>query len=609
MSIRPVATRWFEVLVLKRDRDAALDCLAQTGAVQLEARDDSFEPPPGLLQSVSEYDSLAARYRVWWPEPHFSTAKGVGHPARRMEQALTYLRSWAVDADETIERLQANLRRRDDLEILRSLLARTDADTPDLARFLGAGPRFRSLIFRLLPDVVVPDMPADILSLRLADESGDFLLAMGAAGAMASVESALAAQKCRVVNMSGWTPGKPGTALDEIDHQLEDLREVCGRDEAVLKAIGEKHGLGEALGEIVQSKWLSEIVPEVNHTRRMARITGWTNDRDGGRVERAMAASGIHYLAAFPQAPPGRNPPVILHNPPWSRPFEALTRLLGMPASQEADPSVLVSIVAPVLFGVMFGDLGQGLVLLIAGLVLRARNPAFGVLISGGAMAMLFGLLFGSVFSREDIIPALWLRPLQHPITLLAASVAAGAVILFTGLVLDAMQMHWQGMAAGWWRSRAGLPVAYCGLLVAVFSFPAGLTLAAAGVVWFVAGAALRDGWNNGLRAFGKMIELLVQLAVNTVSFARTGAFALAHAGLSVAVIELAETAGTIGYWPLLVVGNAFIIVLEGLVVSIQTTRLILFEFFVRFLRTGGREFRPLKPPRGKVTSLTWGAP
>jgi V/A-type H+-transporting ATPase subunit I len=258
---------------------------------------------------------------------------------------------------------------------------------------------------------------------------------------------------------------------------------------------------------------------------------------------------------------------------------------------------MVVSIIAPVLFGFMFGDVGQGFVLLVAGLILRRRTPVLGVLVPGGAMAMVFGLMFGSVFTREDIVPALWIHPLEHPVTLLVVSVAAGAFILLTGLVLDALQTHWQGQARRWWRSGGGLLAAYCGLLVTAFLHWYGLALVAIGIVWLVAGETIHGGWRKGLTAAGEMVEVLLQIAVNTVSFARVGAFALAHAGLSVAVADLAEAAGTIGYWPVIIFGNAFIIGLEGLVVSIQTTRLMLFEFFIRFLHAGGQEFRPLQPP------------
>jgi V/A-type H+-transporting ATPase subunit I len=89
-----------------------------------------------------------------------------------------------------------------------------------------------------------------------------------------------------------------------------------------------------------------------------------------------------------------------------------------------------------------------------------------------------------------------------------------------------------------------------------------------------------------------------VQILINTLSFARVGAFALAHAGLASAVVALAEAGGNPVAWAIvLLVGNVLILVVEGLVVSIQTTRLVLFEFFTRFFRAEGREFRPLASP------------
>ena len=94
-----------------------------------------------------------------------------------------------------------------------------------------------------------------------------------------------------------------------------------------------------------------------------------------------------------------------------------------------------------------------------------------------------------------------------------------------------------------------------------------------------------------------------MQILVNTLSFARVGAFALAHSALSAAVVTMAEASGSVvGGLLIMILGNLLIIALEGLVVAIQTTRLVLFEFFNRFLRGTGRIFRPLPPPPALVT-------
>ena len=102
------------------------------------------------------------------------------------------------------------------------------------------------------------------------------------------------------------------------------------------------------------------------------------------------------------------------------------------------------------------------------------------------------------------------------------------------------------------------------------------------------------------MSAAGKLFESIFQLMINTVSFVRVGAFALAHGGLSLAFITLAATTDSVVAAVLiLLVGNLIVIMLEGLVVTIQTTRLILFEFFIRFLQGTGRIFRPLAAPAG----------
>lgn len=174
-----------------------------------------------------------------------------------------------------------------------------------------------------------------------------------------------------------------------------------------------------------------------------------------------------------------------------------------------------------------------------------------------------------------------------------------GAAILVAGLALAALQAHWRRAGRVWWARDAGLVLAYVALLAAV-AVPGALWIALAGAVWYVAGAARtaeHGATGAALAGIAQFVEHLLQLVVNTVSFARVGAFALAHAGLSAAVVALADAAGGAGYWVVLVIGNLLIVALEGLVVGIQTTRLVMFEFFVRFMKGTGRSFRPLPPP------------
>jgi V/A-type H+-transporting ATPase subunit I len=275
-----------------------------------------------------------------------------------------------------------------------------------------------------------------------------------------------------------------------------------------------------------------------------------------------------------------------------------------MPAQHGADPTTLLAFAVPILFGYMFGDTGQGLLLAAAGYALRRRIPVLQILVPAGLSAACFGLAFGSVFSVEHVVEPLWLNPLERPLVVLGVPLAAGVVLLSCGLVLRALEAHWSGELRAWLATEAGFIAVYLGILASFFH-PAGAFVALGGAGAVALGnAGIQGSAGAALKALGELLERTVQILINTLSFARVGAFALAHAGLSSAVLALAHAAGgDIGFFLVLIAGNAVIVALEGLVVSVQTTRLILFEFFARFFQPRGREFRPLNPPSTALES------
>jgi V/A-type H+-transporting ATPase subunit I len=215
----------------------------------------------------------------------------------------------------------------------------------------------------------------------------------------------------------------------------------------------------------------------------------------------------------------------------------------------------------------------------------------------GGASAAFFGLMFGSVFSVEHLVPAVWLHPLEHPVIILAVPLVFGVLLLSLGQLLDSLEAVWRGEFQQWLWTDAGFLLLYLGSAASLLH-PGLFWLAMLGLAWYLLGHARLAGPLQALAAVGQLLERGLQILVNTLSFARVGAFALAHAGLSSALLALANATGTsAGSALVLIVGNLVIILLEGLVVSIQTTRLVLFEFFNRFLRGNGRIFQPLPPP------------
>jgi V/A-type H+-transporting ATPase subunit I len=250
----------------------------------------------------------------------------------------------------------------------------------------------------------------------------------------------------------------------------------------------------------------------------------------------------------------------------------------------------------------MFGDVGQGLVIAAAGLWLRNRSPVAKVFIAGGISSAIFGWVFGSVFSIHGWLTPLWTDPLKAPVAVLSIPIAAGAALLAAGLCLHALGSWWRGEWARLLGEDLGLLVLYAGILGLLVA-PGFQWVALAGGLAFVAGHAIHAGRAQAIGSgLGELLERTLQLLINTLSFARVGAFALAHAGLSAAVSILAQEADGIVLRALVIVlGNALIVVLEVMVVSIQTTRLVLFEFFARFLTGAGRPFHPLAPPPSLV--------
>jgi V/A-type H+-transporting ATPase subunit I len=454
------------------------------------------------------------------------------------------------------------------------------------------------------------DLPATVLCRVLPLDPARRTLAtlvVGARADRAAVDAALDAHQARLLPWPADLDGDWPQAVATLAAQQAEAGRDARRQAEVLQALADRHRVAEALATLERVAWLVHHGQALAASERLVWVTGWTTAADPEALCAPLQRAGLHGVAQFTAPPSGAEVPSRLANPPWARAFEAFARLLGQPGPDEADPSRLLAFIAPLLFGFMFGDVGQGAVLLVAGLLLRRRWPALVMLVPGGLAAMGFGWAFGSVFAREDVIPPLWGHPLAHPVELLAAAIALGALILGAGLALHAVGAAWRRDLRGWWARDAALVLAYGGALAAPWA-PQALAAVAGGALWMALGtAAAAPGARlaGAARGLAQFVEQALQLAVNTVSFARVGAFALAHAGLSAAVTGIADAAGPVGQWLVLVAGNLLILVLEGLVVGIQTTRLLLFEFFLRFLTGRGRAFRPLPPPPTPAQPIT----
>ena len=600
--LRPASARWFELLTSREELGAALDALARTRSVQLQAHSQSGSKLPlqELRAVLGQYETLARRFGPWWPQAELRTVDAEHPVTDAPHAAIAALGAWAGTAEPVVAELEVIAVEREQLEALARLCGAASDGLPRLDRMARAGPVLGSRVYTLPPGTPALTVPPAVIQQYVAPQPQHetFLLAVGPQDDMRDLDATTSARKVRRIPLPDDLPADPARIQQSLDERRAalDLREQKAR--AALARLDQLHGVPRALGDLALTAWLVAHVPELPVTEHFAWITGWCADPDDARLQAALDARGVHYLLRLAGAPEGVVAPSVLRNPRWARPFETMTGMMGVPGERDADPSVVIAILAPLMFGFMFGDVVQGAIVAVAGFWLGRRMPPLRLLVPGGLAAIAFGLLFGSVFAREDVVPALWLHPLEHPLPVLGAALGFGFAVILVGLALDGLQRAWQGAFRQWLAIDAGLVCAYLGIVGAALDLRA-LWALPLGIAWALAGAAIHHPEARVAavaHVAGEGLERLLQLAVNTISFVRVGAFALAHAGLCAAVVGMAEIAGP-GYWPVLILGNVAIVGLEGLVVSIQTTRLVLFEFFVRFLTARGRPFVPLTPP------------
>lgn len=597
--IRPRPARWFEILAARDDATLVLGALGATGAVELEARPAARLPDEfaELEPLVAQFIELASRYRAYWPQSRERCSPFPERPSVTLSRCLAAIRAWAEVAEPLIARMQHVEAERAELAQWSAVLQSISDESIDFAAFGTAGPVLHKGLFAF-PAGSRFEPPPDVLARSVDTGSAHCVLAIGADAQLAAIAQQCAAEKGRAYDVPPWFAGRAADVIAAIarEHDASDRKR---RELAVeLDAVHARHDLLTALGDAHRLQWVMRHVRALDSDELFCWITGWTSDFRDEALTAAVSACGARALVHFPAPPRDMRPPLLLANPWWARPFEIFSRAIGMPSRNEADPSALLALAVPLMFGYMFGDVGQGAVLAVGGALLAKRFPIARLFVAGGLSAIAFGILFGSVFSMHGVIAPRWIDPLEDPLTILVVPLVGGALLMAVGLALSAFEHWWRGEFRYWLGTDAGLGVAYAGLMASFLDSRA-LALAAVGAAWFCIGhgiAARR--WGAGFASVGELVERLLQIGINTLSFSRVGAFALAHAGLSAAIAALVHASGHPAVAAVvLVAGNVVVIVLETLVVSIQTTRLVLFEFFTRFLAGEGRAFHPLPTP------------
>ncbi len=358
-------------------------------------------------------------------------------------------------------------------------------------------------------------------------------------------------------------------------------------------------------------------------------ICGWMTEEDANFFEKDIADDeSVFCIIEDDHSNIFSSPPTKLDNPKIFKPFEMFLKMYGLPAYNEFDPTIFLAITYIFIFGCMFGDAGQGLLLIIGGALLyKLKKMDLGAIISmAGVFSTIFGFLYGSVFGFEDVIPALWMQPMKTHImlpivgklnTVLVLAVAFGMGLILVSMIINIFNGIKQKNIEKILFDTNGVAgfVFYGSIVASVVLIMTGKTLPG-GILLFImfgipliliafkepltaliekkADAMPKEIGMFLVQTFFELFEIVLSYMTNTISFVRIGAFALSHAGMMEVVMMLsgAENGGTPN-WPVFIIGNLVVMGMEGLIVGIHVLRLEYYEMFSRFFSGSGREFIP----------------
>lgn len=359
-------------------------------------------------------------------------------------------------------------------------------------------------------------------------------------------------------------------------------------------------------------------------------LCGWMSEKDALSFQEDIKHDErIFCLIGNDEKDVSKQPPTKLKNPKLFKPFEMYVKMYGLPAYGEMDPTWFVAITYSFIFGAMFGDVGQGLLLFIGGFLLyKFKNVTLaGIISCAGFFSTIFGFLFGSIFGFEDVIPALWLRPMNAMMTVpfvgklntvFIIAIGFGMGIILVCIIFNIINSWRAGDVEKTWfdtNSVAGL-VFYGSAVISISLIVSGKKLPGAIVlcVMFLVPLLViffKEPLTNLVKkksevmpkgkgmffvqGFFEMFEVLLSYFSNTLSFVRIGAFAVSHAAMMEVVLMLAGAESGSPNILVVILGNLFVCGMEGLIVGIQVLRLEYYEIFSRFYKGTGRKFEPFR--------------
>ena len=365
---------------------------------------------------------------------------------------------------------------------------------------------------------------------------------------------------------------------------------------------------------------IDAIVEQAHRTDQCILVAGWTPAEQVAPLRDRLALHG-GAVAELP-LPQGLEPPTAHHDNAATTAMRPLVTTYGTVPYRDVDPTWFAALAYMLMFGMMFGDVGHGLILALAGWWVARTSGKFAqyrriapFLIGAGLAAIAFGFLYGEAFGPTGLVPTLWIRPLDEPETLLLAGLVFGSCLLAITFGIASVNRWREGgpRLALYAVSGLGGALLFAGFMISVVGavgsasrlLPLGLLAAALGFVLVFVGllAGAGSGGSAVAQAIVEMFDTVLRMGSNVVSFTRLAAFGLTHAVISEVVWD-----GSTALWDrgglyvafaaaLFLVGTAAAIALGALVGGIQALRLEYYEMFSRLFTREGRPFTPWHVP------------
>ena len=654
---RPAEMQRLSVVVLEQDRRRVLRGLGQLGAVHLvrsqEGPETAPEPPPDRTAELARCDAVLDRVAALARDLELDLREPPPEALPDLDLAEAEHRIDTVDkrVRDPIERRAACRRQWGEVAALLGQVAgfeTLDVPVEDLGRL-----SFLHFALGSLPPANLErlrhEVGENVVLVPLAEAGGEQrLVAVTSRKGRFALETALEKMGFARKAVEPEGGGNLAEIADRLRQEQDRLSEELRRLNRTVSVLGDEVAgpLGELAGVVRVERRILEAEQNFPRTHATALLTGWVPADDVPRVRhrlRDLVGNRCVIETADAADVPEEEIPVLLRHRRLLRPFQMLVSAYGLPGYRDLEPTLFVALTFLGMFGMMFGDIGHGAVLALAGVVavVWGRTPKMrdgGVLLAAaGAASIVFGLVYGECFGIEIEGLALWKSPLAPgaAASFISVSIGIGVGVITLGLVLNIINRFRKGDWLGGLLDHTGVVGGiFYWASVAMFlrwgvqkrsdlNWLLALLIAGALVALLVREPLLHalyhrrdEGEGEGdapagprpglletvMESFIHVFETVLTYLSNTISFVRLAAYAMSHTALLVATFlladEVAKAAGAVG-GPLgavvIVLGNVLAIVLEGIIASVQALRLEYYEFFSKFHTGGGRAFEPFR--------------